>query len=352
MVSAEGREGLLGAAGGADDLDLGQGREQPGQAVTEDGMVVDDEDPGHAGTAVGAGDTRGRSVRRGRGLGGGGQPGLHRDARRGAGHGHRAAEFLGPLPHDGQAVAVMVRRTEPGAVVGDGDGQAGRGVIHRHLAVPGLSVPDRVGDRLYHDAVRGDLDGGRKGGQVVADADADGEPAPAVSRSTAWAHAPARPSSSRAGGRSPSTSRRTSTTVRRISSPRSCSCREARSAPGGSSARAVSVFRVRPGQGRPDAVVQVPAQAAPFLLAGQHQALPGPLQVLAEQPRMQRAAELPGQVTQQPLLGGAQLTIRRPVGQVPDGLGKGLQGDDRPGAFRGVGRQWRPLRWRRRGRAP
>ena len=58
-------------------------------------------------------------------------------------------------------------------------------------------------------------------------------------------------------------------------------------------------------QRRADAVVQVPAQPAPFFLAGQDQPFPGALQVLAEQPRVQRAAELPGQIVQQPLLGRA-----------------------------------------------
>ena len=52
--------------------------------------------------------------------------------------------------------------------------------------------------------------------------------------------------------------------------------------------------------------MQLPAQPAPFFLAGQDEPFPGALQVLAEQPRVQRAAELPGQVAQQPLLGRAQ----------------------------------------------
>ena len=50
-VVLECRKGFLGGAGSAGDLDLGQCREQPGQAVTEDGVVIDDQDPGHAGTA-------------------------------------------------------------------------------------------------------------------------------------------------------------------------------------------------------------------------------------------------------------------------------------------------------------
>ncbi len=45
------RQGLLGGTSGPGDLDTGHRREQPGQAVAEDRMVIDDEDPGHAGTA-------------------------------------------------------------------------------------------------------------------------------------------------------------------------------------------------------------------------------------------------------------------------------------------------------------
>ncbi len=50
-VSVMAARRLLGGAGGAGHLYPGQGGEQPGQAVAEDGMVIDDEDPGHAGTA-------------------------------------------------------------------------------------------------------------------------------------------------------------------------------------------------------------------------------------------------------------------------------------------------------------
>ena len=50
-VFPECRERFFGGAGAARNLDFGQGREQPGQAVTEDGVVIDDQDPGHAGTA-------------------------------------------------------------------------------------------------------------------------------------------------------------------------------------------------------------------------------------------------------------------------------------------------------------
>ena len=57
----EDRQRLLGGAGGAGYLDLGQCREQTGEAVTEDGMVIGDQDPGHAGTA-GAGAACGGAV--------------------------------------------------------------------------------------------------------------------------------------------------------------------------------------------------------------------------------------------------------------------------------------------------
>jgi hypothetical protein len=45
----DGLQGLFGGADRAGHLYPGQGREQPGEAVAEDGMVIDDEDPGHAG---------------------------------------------------------------------------------------------------------------------------------------------------------------------------------------------------------------------------------------------------------------------------------------------------------------
>ena len=51
----EDRQRLLGGARGAGDLDVRKCREQPGEAVAEDGMIIDDQDPGHAGTA-GTGD--------------------------------------------------------------------------------------------------------------------------------------------------------------------------------------------------------------------------------------------------------------------------------------------------------
>ena len=47
----DGRQRLLGGAGRAGHLYPGHGGEQPGQAVAEDGMVIDDQDPGHVGTA-------------------------------------------------------------------------------------------------------------------------------------------------------------------------------------------------------------------------------------------------------------------------------------------------------------
>ena len=37
-----------------------QGREQPGEAVAEDGMVIDDQDPGHGGHRRMPGKLRGR----------------------------------------------------------------------------------------------------------------------------------------------------------------------------------------------------------------------------------------------------------------------------------------------------
>ena len=96
--------------------------------------------------------------------------------------------------------------------------------------------------------------------------------------------------------------------------------------PGGQQRPCRLGLECQPGQRRADAVVQVPAQAAPFFLAGQHEPFPRAQQVLAEQPRVQRGAELPGQVMQQPFLGRAQLTIRHPVGQVAErGDAEGLQ---------------------------
>ena len=84
----------------ANHLDPGRGGEQPGQAVAEEGVVVDDEDTGHPGTDPVTGTLRAcAGVVKGR------QPRLDRDARRAVRDRHGAAEFLGPLVHDGQAVA-------------------------------------------------------------------------------------------------------------------------------------------------------------------------------------------------------------------------------------------------------
>jgi hypothetical protein len=47
----------------------------------------------------------------------------------------------------------------------------------------------------------------------------------------------------------------------------------------------------QPGQRRPDPVVQVPAQPAPFFLARQHEPLPGALQICAQHPGVQHARQ-------------------------------------------------------------
>jgi hypothetical protein len=60
--------------------------------------------------------------------------------------------------------------------------------------------------------------------------------------------------------------------------------------PAGSSAPGGLGLQRQSGQRRADAVVQVAPQTAAFFLPGQDQPFPGPLEVLAQHPRVQRAA--------------------------------------------------------------
>lgn len=64
------------------------------------------------------------------------------------------------------------------AVVGDGDGQRVIVVAHGHPAAPGVGVPDGVGHRLHHDAVRRDLDCGWQHRHVFGCEHAGGELGP------------------------------------------------------------------------------------------------------------------------------------------------------------------------------
>ncbi len=203
---------------------------------------------------------------------------------------------------------------------------------HRHPAVAGAGVPDGVGDRLDHDAVGGDLDGGRQRGQVVTGVHAGrqagpgGQPLDGLGARACQAELVQ-------GGRAQPFDQAPDidhgaadllAEVVQLAGGAVAARREQRP-------RGLGLQR-QPGQRRADAVVQVPAQPAPFFLPGQDEALPRALQVLAEQPRVQRAAELPGQVVHQPFLGRAQRAIRHPVGQ----------GTDRDA----VGQQWNAGRTR------
>src|SRR5581483_2418013 len=72
----------------------------------------------------------------------------HRHARHGTGYRYLATEFIRPLPHDGQAVAVVAGRPEPGAVVADRYREAGWDAGQRHVAVPGAAeLPGQVADQ-------------------------------------------------------------------------------------------------------------------------------------------------------------------------------------------------------------
>ena len=167
--------------------------------------------------------------------------------------------------------------------------------------------------------------GRREASTVAASSD------PAVSRSTAWAHAPARPSSSRAGGRSPSTRRRTSTTVRRISSPRSCSWRDAPSAPGGSRARAVSVFSVSPASAGP----MPSCRSRRSRRRSSSRARTSRSRARCRSSRSSRACSAPPSCRARSRTSRSSATLRRtigPVGQVTDGDPVGQQRDGGSGA--------------------
>jgi hypothetical protein len=72
------------------------------------------------------------------------------------------------------------------------------------------------------------------------------------------------------------------------------------------------------GERRADAVVQVAAQATPFLLASEHEPLPRPLQILEKRPRVHGAAEVHRQIADQPLLGLAEHAARIAETQLTD----------------------------------
>ena len=185
----------------------------------------------------------------------------------------------------------MTWPVEPGAVVGDLDGQPGRGAGHRHPAVTGPGVPDGVGHRLDHDAVGGDFDGGRQRGQVVAGVHAGGQAGPGGQ--------PLDGLGARAGQAEFVQRRRPQSFDQApdIDHGAADLLAEVVELAGGAVAarreqgpRGLG-FQRQPGQRRSDAVVQVAAQAPPFFLAGQDEALPRALQVLVEQPRVQRATK-------------------------------------------------------------
>ena len=163
-------------------------------------------------------------------------------------------------------------------------------------------MPDGVGHCLDHDPVGGDLDSGRQRGQVVRgvharrQAGADGQPLDGLGARTGKAEL-IQGRRTQPFDQAPDIDHGAADLLAEV----------AQLTGGAVGARREQCPRglgleCQPGQRRADAVVQVPAQAAPFFLPGQDEPFPGALQVLAEQPRVQRAAELPSQVVQQPLL--------------------------------------------------
>jgi hypothetical protein len=177
-------------------------------------------------------------------------------------------------------------RAEARAV--DGDGQRGVAVVDGYLAVPCAGVPDGVGHRLDHDPVRRDLDRGGKRWQVVRGEHAGGELSPRGQ--------PVRGQGARAGQAEFVQGRRAQPfdEAADVQDRPADFLAEIVQLPG----RAVGAGREQgarrlglqrqPGQGWADAVVQVAAEPAAFFLAGQDEAFPGPLQVFAQQPRVQR----------------------------------------------------------------
>ena len=117
----------------------------------------------------------------------------------------------------------------------------------------------------------------------------------------------------------------------------------------------------RGGERRTDAVVQVPPQPPPLLLAGAHQQLAGVLEVAAQQHAVHGHRRLPRQAGQQPVVGPGeptrtapdpQLAQRLPGVREDDGLGRRFHtraagGDDR--AVPQHQRHRRPEHPRRRG---
>ena len=144
-----------------------------------------------------------------------------------------------------------------------------------------LRVASDVGQRLGRDPVRRDLD--RRAAAAAPRPARRGAPArrpvrPPASCSARCCRAPTSPSSSSAGGRRSSTTRRTSARAARVSRRSVVSS----SSPG--SGRLDQVGRRvggegDPGQGRPEAVVQLAAQPPALLLLRADQSLPGGLQL-------------------------------------------------------------------------
>ena len=177
---------------------------------------------------------------------------------------HRAAEFLGPLAHDGQAVAVAWTGGDPAPSSLTVTARPAVGAGQRHVATPGADVPDHVGHRLDHDAYAATSTAAGSGGQVAGDVHADIQAGPARSAAPTacrWMRLPgrARPAPAaaalrRAAGRpprsggSPHRGRAAAGTpgrLRRQQCPRGLG------------------LQGQPGQDRPEAIVQVTPQAAP-----------------------------------------------------------------------------------------
>ena len=205
---------------------------------------------------------------------------------------------------------------------------APRGPANRHDAVARTAVPLGVVHRLDDDPVRRHLDGG---GQPVELADGPDRPghrvrvghgsAARLCSSARCRSAGTRPSWSSAGGRSPSTRRRTSPMsalglVGELADQVGGAVRVGADQLVGE----VEVHR-HAGQRRAEPVVEVPPDPAALLLAGRDEVLPGPLQLTVEGDGLDERADLAAHVLEQAPVAGAERVARR--GPPPAGARRG-----------------------------
>ena len=161
--------------------------------------------------------------------------------------------------------------------------------------------------RLDDDPVGRHLDRGRQRLDVVVGLDGPGHPRaardgnrpPGCARRRAARRAETRPSWSRAGGRSPSTSRRTSAMSSRAwSESWTDQLRGALRVLGDEVAGGLQPHGQR-GEGGAEAVVEVAADPAPFLLARADEVLPGQLQLAVGRHRLDERTDLAADVLEE-----------------------------------------------------